>query len=64
MDQIALRLGVNTLFIANNLENAKIHAQRWSNEKLTLALNISYDFRSTIEKKSYFSSTLYLNPMS
>ena len=25
--------------IANNLENAKIHAQRWSNEKLTLALN-------------------------
>ncbi len=25
--------------IANNLENAKIHAQRWSNEKLTLVLN-------------------------
>ena len=25
--------------IANNLENAKIHAQHWSNEKLTLALN-------------------------
>ena len=25
--------------IANNLEKAKIHAQRWSNEKLTLALN-------------------------
>ena len=25
--------------IANNLENAKIYAQRWSSEKLTLALN-------------------------
>ena len=25
--------------IANNLENAKIHAQRWSNEKLILALS-------------------------
>ena len=46
---------LNAFFlIANNLEKAKIHAQRWSTEKLNLALNFLTISDLQLRKNSTF----------